>query len=187
MKKYFFISTLLLTGLLSYAQNKHIIEADNLSESQLTTIDKMASKDGWVLIKYKGENYIRNFSNSDYILSLSVHCSDTSKKPGYLIEYSDRYGDGEMGGLDFSSATSQYHAKVVFYLDGKSYENPFASGKNKNMKPFFENLKKAKKLRIDFFDAEFNPETAKEELKINRSIEFKTANAELLDQAVNCS
>lgn len=47
-------------------------------------------------------------------------------------------------------------------------------------------LKTAKILKIETFNNEFNPNTGKEELKLNRAIDFKLENAALLELPVNC-
>lgn len=189
MKNHLLIICSLFLSSITFAQNqpqKNIIDADKLSESQLAHMDRLAPKNGWVLVKYKGENHIKNFSNKDYILSLSVKCSKPAQKPGYLIEYSSNYGDKEMGGIDFLSSSKMDFAKVKFYLDGKNFENPFSKVKNSNSSLFFQALKTAKILKIETFNNEFNPNTGKEELKLNRAIDFKLENAALLDVPVNC-
>jgi len=189
MKNYLLIICSLFLSSITFAQNqqhKNIIDADKLSESQLAHMDRLAPKNGWVLVKYKGENHIRNFSNKDYILSLSVKCSKPAQKPGYLIEYSSNYGDKEMGGIDFLSSSKMDFAKVKFYLDGKNFENPFSKVKNNNFSLFYQTLKTAKILKIETFNNDFNPNTGKDELKLNRAIAFKLENAALLDVPVNC-
>ncbi|RQO71723.1 hypothetical protein DBR43_10765 [Pedobacter sp. KBW06] len=189
MKNHLLTICFLFLSSIAFAQNqqpKNSIDADKLSASQLAHMDRIAPKNGWVLVKYKGENYIRNFSNKDYVLSLSVKCSKSTQKPGYLIEYSSNYGDKEMGGIDFLSSSKMDFAKVRFHLDGKNFENPFSRAKNNNFSLFYQALKTAKILKIETFNNEFNPNTGKEELKLNRAIDFKLENAALLELPVNC-
>ena len=118
MKRHLLILGALCWSSISFAQNqqdKNIIEADNLSATQLEHINETAPKDGWVLVKYKKENYIMNFSNKDYIFKLSINCPEATQSPGYLIEYSNNYGDKEMGGIDFiSSSKMDYPLPQVF-------------------------------------------------------------------------
>jgi len=182
------MGALLLSGM-SFGQNQqpaNIIDADNLSEAELQHLNTIAPKDGWVLVKYKGEKYLRNFSNKDYILSLFIQCADATQKPGYLVEYSDEYGDKEMGGLDFLSSSDNSFSKVIFYLDGKSFSDPFSDIRSKSFSDFYQAVKSANVLKIEAFNEEMNPETGKEELKLNRGIEFKLANGTLLYQPVTC-
>lgn len=189
MKNHFLIICSLFLSSITFAQNqqhKNFIDADKLPESQLAHMDRLAPKNGWVLVKYKGENYIKNFSNKDYVLSIAVKCSKQTQKPSYLIEYSSNYGDKEMGGIDFLSSSKMDFAKVKFYLDGKNFENPFSKAKNSNSSLFYQALKTAKILKIETFNNEFNPNTGKEDLKLNRAIDFKLENAALLDLPVNC-
>lgn len=189
MKKQLLIVGSLCWSSISFAQNqqnKNIIEADNLSATQLEHLDDTAPKDGWVLVKYKKENYIMNFSNEDYIFKLSIRCPEAAQTPSYLIEYSRSYGDKEMGGIDFLSSSQMDHAKVKFYLDGKDFGDPFSNTKNKNFTDFYQALKTAKILKIEVFDQEPDPEGAKEGLKLNRSIDFKVAYGALLDTVVKC-
>jgi len=188
MKKYILIACVFCFSI-SFAQDqkdKNFIDADNLSEDQLANLANTAPKNGWVLLKYKGENHIVNYSNKEYTLWMSAKCSKTSQQPSYLIEFSNNYGDKEMGGIDFISSKGNQHAKTIFYLDGKDFENPFLKAKNKNYNVFYEALKAAKVLKIEVYDNEFDPETGKDAIKLNRSVAFKLGNGQLLDTAVNC-
>ena len=51
---------------------------------------------------------------------------------------------------------------------------------------FQEALKKGKKMTISFFDNEFDPNEGEDILKLNRSIDFKLNNSELLDEKSGC-
>ncbi len=189
MKKHLLIVCSLCWSSISFAQNqqnKNIIEADNLSATQLEHLDDTAPKDGWVLVKYKKENYIMNFSNEDYIFKLSIKCPEAGQTPSYLIEYSRSYGDKEMGGIDFISSSRMDHAQVKFYLDGKSFGDPFSNTRDQNFTNFCQALKTAGILKIEVFDQETDPEGAKEGLKLNRAIDFKVAHGALLDTPVRC-
>lgn len=66
-------------------------------------IDQLASQNGWVLIWHNGDQYVNNFSNPDYHLHMQLKCLN-EHPPGFLIEYSDNYRDGDFGGLDFLAA-----------------------------------------------------------------------------------
>ncbi|WP_118973233.1 hypothetical protein [Taibaiella koreensis] len=189
MMKQFLVIGALLLGNTSFGQNQqqaHVVEADNLSEAELQHLNTIAPKDGWVLVKYKGGTYIENFSNKDYMLSLFMQCADATQTPGYLIEYSNEYGDKEMGGLDFLNSSDNHFAKVIFYLDGKSFGDPFSNIKSKSFTDFYQAVKTAQTLKIEAFDEELNPDTGKQELRLNRGIDFKLANGALLDKPVTC-
>ena len=64
--------------------------------------------------------------------------------------------------------------------------NSFLKPKSKDFIKFYQALKTAKKITIKVFSSEMNPDTAKEELKLNRSIDFKLGNNTFLDLPVNC-
>lgn len=181
MVKYIFILFLLLVGVNSFAQKGNIIiDAEKFSEEQLSNISDIASHDGWVLLKYNGENYVSNYSNNDYILYFSVNCIESSQKPQFLIEYSDNYRDGDYGGIDFASSKDDYR-KIDFLLDGEKFKNPFKNFDKIEFKSFIETLKKATVLTINIYD-----NNAENELELNRSLDFKLENSELLDYSVNC-
>lgn len=181
MTKYILTTFLLLVGLHSFSQeNNIIIDADKFSEEQLSNISNIASQDGWVLLKYDGGNYVSNYSNKDYILYFSINCKESSQKPLFLIEYSNNYRDGDYGGIDFVSSKDE-HREVEFLLDGKEFKNPFKNLDETQFKSFIETLKKATILTINIYDY-----TANNELELNRSLDFKLENGELLDSTVNC-
>ncbi|MBD8348789.1 MULTISPECIES: hypothetical protein [unclassified Dysgonomonas] len=181
MTKYILTTFLLLVGLHSFSQeNNIIIDADKFSEEQLSNIANIASPDGWVLLKYEGENHLSNFSNKDYILYFSIKCTEPSQKPLFLIEYSNNYRDGDYGGIDFVSSKDD-HREVIFLLDGKEFKNPFKNPDEIQFEGFIEALKKATVLTINIYDY-----TASNELELNRSLDFKLGNGELLESTVNC-
>jgi hypothetical protein len=177
--------TFVLWSFISFSQSKKndtIIDTDKLSEKQLAKIDQLVSKRGWVLLKTKEGNMITNFSNKDYRLSWG-NC----KTPNIYIEYTKNYRDGTFGGIDFDASDKNKYAKVEYFLDAKNYNNPFKLFNKTKFKPFFDNLKTAKVFTINYYDKELNPETGKNEMKLNRSIDFKLANGSFLDEPTNCN
>lgn len=157
---------------------------EQMSQQEMSAFMKKLPADGWVLLSYQGALQLLNYSNKEYILNLRLNCTDGH--PGYLIEYSDDYRDGDWGGLDFVSSGKDDGKDVHFLLDGKDYKDPFAGTGTPGLKAFSEALKKAQKLTISAYDMEMNPETGKNEPKLNRSIDFKLARPELLESAVSC-
>ena len=189
MKRTVLIAFLLLLNTFSFAQkqsDKYIIDADKLSEEQFANLEKTVPRNGWILLKYQGENHILNYSNKDYTLFMYLKCANAASHPRFLVEYSNNYGDKEMGGIDFVSSKDKKFPKINFILDGKPFGDPFAKNRNKNFETFSVELKKSKILKIELFDDEMNPETGKNELKLNRTIDFKLANGELLETLVKC-
>ena len=153
---------------------KHIINTNtfppNLSDAEVSEhMKKIIPTDGWVQIIHENKNGLFNASNPDYFLFIQINCVNNNP-PGFFIEYTDNYRDGEFGGIDFLSADDP--DKSNFIVDGVDFQNPFrASGKNSFTK-FVSALKKGKKLTLK---------------TRNRSIDFKLANGELLDIPVECS
>jgi hypothetical protein len=125
-----------------------------------------------------------NYSNKNYEMSLWFNCTG-NVKPGFLIEYSDSYEDGNYDGIDYISSNTKNGNRIQFLLDDKDYGDPFAKGDDK-LALFKVSIKKAHKLTLSVFNKELNPQTGKYEEKINRSIEFKLEHGELLDRPVNC-
>lgn len=184
---------LLCVGLLNnqcWAQamnNPYLLDARGLTEAQLIQLEQSAPKDGWVVFKYYGQDFVFNYSNKEYRLRLAAKCFDNKKSPGFLIEYSNSYGKGDLVGVDFiSSANDDDFTKVVFWIDDKNYGNPFSDDKPR-FDTFIKDLKLARRLTIKIWYNEFNPETGKDEWVLNRSIDFKTANPKALDTAVECN
>lgn len=181
MVKYIFTSLLLLISLHSFAQEgKTIIDAEKFSEEQLSNISNIVSHEGWILLKYNGENYISNYSNKDYILYLTINCKESSQKPQFLVEFSDNYRDGDFGGIDFVSSKDDYR-EVEFQLDDEKFKNPFKNFDEIEFKGFIDALKQATVLTINVYDNNSNGE-----LILNRSLDFKLKNGEFLDYSSNC-
>ncbi|MDH6354818.1 hypothetical protein M2132_001149 [Dysgonomonas sp. PH5-45] len=184
MKKIIFnVFLLLLVSLSTAAQTvekRTIINIDDLSDEQLENIPNMISHDGWVLIKYNGENMVLNLSNTDYRLSFSTNCANDERMPFFMIEYSENYRDGDYGGIDFVSSKID-DKEPDFLIDGKSFGNPFHKFENNAFKKFIEALKEAKTFTIAIYDT-----NSKGKTKLNRSIDFKLANSELLDSFGIC-
>ncbi|QDW23377.1 hypothetical protein FFJ24_000430 [Pedobacter sp. KBS0701] len=183
------ILTLLLTISMYALQaqtNDHILQVpETLSEKQLSSWKKSLPKDGWFILRFKKDaDRLFNYSNKDYEMSLWLNCTEKGK-PGFLIEYSDSYGDGNYGGIDYISSNAKNGNRIQFLLDGKNFGDPFAKGDDK-LTVFKAALKKAHKLTLSVYGNEFNPRSGKDEEKLNRSIEFKLAHGELLDRPVNC-
>lgn len=195
LTKYFFIVlsfTLSSTYYKAAAQqdnNKYIINVpEQLSEAEQADWKKKLPSDGWIILRFKEQgDRLLNLSNQDYVLHLWLNCAGNSKEPaGYLVEYSDAYGDGDYGGIDFISSRSEDGHEAHFLLDGKDYKNPFEKTSNTQFREFTEALKKAKQLTLSVYDSELNPETGKDEQRLNRSINFKLAHSQLVDTPVNC-
>jgi len=181
--------TLLLTVSIyaAHAQtNDHILQVpETSSEKQLLSWKKSLPKDGWFILQFKKDgDRLFNYSNKNYEMSLWFNCTGKGK-PGFLIEYSDSYGDGNYGGIDFISSNAKNGNRIQFLLDNKNYGDPFTKGDNQ-LAAFKVALKKAHKLTLSVYGKEFNPQTGQDEEKLNRSIEFKLAHGELLDRPVNC-
>lgn len=173
MKKHLNLLICLFIGNQLFAQ-QHIINTntfqEKLNEEEIfIEIKKTMPKDGWVQIIHENKNGIFNASNPDYFLFIQLNCINNNP-PGYFIEYTDNYRDGEFGGIDFISADDS--EKANFLVDGIDFNNPFrASGKN-TFNEFVLALKKGKKLTLKVRE---------------RSIDFKLAHSELLNTLVECS
>jgi hypothetical protein len=188
MKTHIFKAILLFLSFYSFSQKKGndtIIDADKLSDKQLSNIQKIVSKKGWVVLKTKEGNMISNYSNLDYV-AYWYNCKSPSPKPTLLIEFSNHYGDGDYGGIDFFSTNKNDFDKVNYYLDDTDFKNPFKNFEKNNFKKFYSSLKTAKILTIKFYNKNQNFDTGKDELKLNRSIEFKLAHGQFLDLPVIC-
>lgn len=156
----------------SYAQEKQKeINTDGLSDEQLLKLGDNVVTDGWVHVIHEGKHYVSNFSNPEYNLRVQLNCADENP-PSYLIEYTDKYRDGNYGGIDFLRIDDP--RKVSFLVDGTNFENPFRLSAYTPAKfaTFVEALKKGKLLTVDVHN--------------NRKITFKLANPEFLDIAVEC-
>lgn len=186
MKKLIILFFLIL-NLLTYAQTEisgDFINLDPLKENELYSLQN----NGWAVIKTTdGKAYLTNFSNKDYVLHLSLTCQDPSSKPKYLIEYNNNYNDKEWGGLDFASSQVDDGKKVQFAIDQKNIENPFQKNTTIAFEKFKAALKKGKNLSLKFYNEEFNPETGKDEPRLNREIIFKLENSHLLDVPTECA
>lgn len=192
MKKLLLLSAITLTGSLLHfnataQQNSRIIDVDKFTEKQVEELEKNIPNDGWVQLNYQGKSYIANCSNKDYRMNIGLVCADGKNNPFFIIEYSSSYRDGDYGGIDFANSRNPSYTDLKVMVDGKPFGNPFSDKGKANAASFIEALKKGNKLTMSFYDTEFNPETGKDELKLNRSIDFKTAHPELLDVKVDCS
>lgn len=166
--------------------SKNIITVpEQLSDEQLMAWKKQLPTDGWLLLHFKEGDRIINLSHKEYVLHLRLNCAGNGT-PGYLVEYSEAYRDGDYGGIDFVSSNSDNGQEVRFALDGKNYGNPFAPDKKQQFKDFATALKQAKQLTLSVYDTEMDPEGGKGEQKLNRAINFKLAHGALLDKPVNC-
>lgn len=193
MKKLLLLTTIIascsMLGLNAVAQqnSSHIIDADKFTEQQFNALEKNVPNDGWVQMNYQGKSYLVNCSNKDYRMNMGLNCADSKDNPVFMIEYTSNYRDGDYEGIDFASSRNQSYAELKVLVDGKSFGNPFLEKGKANVSAFIAALKKGNKLTMSFYNTEFNPETGKDELKLNRSIDFKTAHPELLDVAVDCN
>ena len=177
-----------LLGFNAVAQqnNSHIIDADKFTEQQFNALESNVPNDGWVQMNYQGKSYLINCSNKDYRMNMGLNCANSKDHPVFTIEYTSHYRDGDYDGIDFASSRNQSYADLKVLVDGKSFGNPFSEKGKANVDAFLAALKKGTKLTMSFYNSEFNPETGKDELKLNRSIDFKTAHPELLDTKVDC-
>jgi hypothetical protein len=171
-----------VNGFSQKIQNDTLIDTEKLSTNQIENIGKIASQRGWVMLKSKDGNTVINFSNKDYLILWS-NC----KKPKMLIEYTQHYRDGEYAGVDFDETDKNNYAKIDYVIDSKNYNNPFKNYEAIKFNFFFSALKTAKVLTIKYYDKELNAETGKNELKLNRSIDFKLANGAFLDEKTVCN
>lgn len=178
MKKYLLTAAFLGCSLFLNAQNDSTINIDKIGASKFY---KLQTK-GWVILESGSEKKLANFSNKDYILHFSLDCNP----PSYFIEYNDNYRDGDFGGIDFASSGESNFQKTSFFIDGKDFKNPFDSEKKSSVSDFKSALMKGKKLSIQFFNEEFNPEKGKDELKLNREINFALENSDLLKTSFTC-
>lgn len=173
MKKYFPVLISLFITTQFFAQ-QHIINTNtfskNLNEEDIfIEIKKTMPRDGWVQIIHENKNGVFNASNPDYFLFIQLNCVNNNP-PGFFIEYTDNYRDGEFGGIDFMSADDP--EKANFIVDGIDFKNPFRSSGKESFSKFVSTLKRGKKLTIE---------------TRNRSIDFKLAHGELLGIPVECS
>ncbi|SFO29441.1 hypothetical protein SAMN05421741_13413 [Paenimyroides ummariense] len=173
MKKYFPVLICVFITTHFFAQ-QHIINTNtlpaNLSDAEISEhMKKVMPRDGWVQIIHENKNGVFNASNPDYFLFIQLNCVNNNP-PGFFIEYTDNYRDGEFGGIDFMSADDP--EKANFIVDGVDFKNPFRSSGKESFTKFVSALKKGKKLTLK---------------TRNRSIDFKLAHGELLDIPVECS
>lgn len=193
MKKLLLLTAITVAGgmlsLSAVAQqnNSHIIDGDKFTEKQVDELEKNVPNDGWVQMNYQGKSYILNCSHKDYRMNMGLVCADGQYDPFFIIEYTNSYRDGDYGGIDFASSRNPSYTDLKVMVDGKSFGNPFSDKGKASLGAFIAALKKGTKLTMSFYNTEFNPETGKDELKLNRSVDFKTAHPELLDVKVDCS
>lgn len=185
MKKIILILFCLTASFLSAQTNKDdFINTNQLKEKELYSTQTK----GWILLKNdEGESYLANLSNKEYIFYLSLNCKNQAIKPSYLIEYNNNYDDGDWGGLDFSSSERENGKIVKWSIDQKEIDNPFAKNATSGFEKFKAALKIGKKLSLKFYTAEYNPNTGKEEPRLNREIIFNLENNHLLDVSTDCS
>lgn len=185
--KHFLLIGFLFLGITTFSQKMKVINVNNLSESELENIDEIVDKEGWVNIIFEGESSVRNFSNKEYIFTILMNCSDKSYTSKYLIEYSKDYSDGTYAYIDFVNSVTNKFTKTIFYIDGKDFGDPFSEFEKESFSVFHQALKSGKLLTISFYHMDMNPETGDDELSLNRTIDFKLANGELLDTPVDCN
>lgn len=154
------------------------IDASKLSSSELYSI----STDGWAMLAYNGDQFLCNFSNPDYILHLSLTCKDASQQGSYLIEFSNKYRDGDYGGIDFTSSADNQFDKIVLSVDGIVLDNPFSNKDASQLTAFKKALAQGKEFTMQFYDTSYESDA----LEINRTIIFKLANSHLLEVATDC-
>ncbi len=185
MKKQLLFLLFALVSITLCAQNSESILVDEQPVSEKEFYD--IKNNGWSIIKFQGLTLLGNFSNKDYVLRLNINCNDVSKKPSFLIEYSNNYRDGKWGGVDFISSKSNDLKMIVFFIDDQEFKNPFIEGNEGALTSFKEAIKNGKTLKIKFFNTEYNPDIAKDELKLNREVGFTLKNSHLLATPVTCN
>lgn len=185
--KHLLLIGFLFLGITSFSQTMKVINVDELTEVQLENLDEIVDKEGWVNIIFRGESSARNFSNKEYILNVLMNCSDKSYSPKYLIEFTKHYRDGTYAYIDFVNSVTNKFTKTNFHIDHKDFGDPFSEFEKESFAEFHQALKSGKLLTISFYHMEMNPETGDDELSLNRSIDFKLANGELLDIPVDCN
>ncbi|SKB91546.1 hypothetical protein SAMN05660841_03061 [Sphingobacterium nematocida] len=185
--KHLLLVGFLFLGITSFSQTRKVINVDELTEVQLENLDEIVDKEGWVNIIFEGESSTRNFSNKEYILTVLMNCSDSSYVPKYLIEFTKHYRDGTYAYIDFVNSVTNKFTKTSFYIDRKDFGDPFSEFDKESFAVFHHALKSGKLLTISFYHMAMNPETGDDELSLNRSIDFKLANGELLDTPVDCN
>ncbi|MFC6267453.1 hypothetical protein [Frigoriflavimonas asaccharolytica] len=187
MKKLLFLSLCTLFSLNLLAQKYDDKVSIDVQKIDAEEFYKIQNK-GWVILDQEnGMKDLANFSNKNYVLYLSLNCKTNSDTPpSFLVEYNGNYGDKEWGGLDFASSRSGDFQKISFFVDAKEVENPFVKMSDKKIESFKEILKKGKTLTIKFYNTEFNPNTGKDELKINRELSFELKNSQLVDVPTYC-
>lgn len=185
--KHLLLIGFLFLGTITFSQTMKVINLDELTEDQLENLDEIVDKEGWVNIIFEGESSARNFSNKEYIFTVLMNCLDSDYTPKYLIEFTKHYRDGTYTYIDFVSSVKDKFTKTNFQIDQKDFGDPFAEFEKESFAVFHQALKSGKLLTISFYHMEMNPETSDDELSLNRSIDFKLANGELLDIPVDCN
>lgn len=185
MKNYFFSILFIVSSFVAFSQSS---ENDSVVTPTVLTSKNMYSyqNNGWELMEYAERKFLLNLSNKEYVLLFRITCKQEGKKPNFLIEYSNNYRDGNYGRIDFTNSRDERFEKTVILIDEVETANPFEKSDEKGLQEFINLLKKGKTLTFQFYDLEYNPETEKEELELNRALNFKLENSELLDHAVDC-
>lgn len=186
--KHLLLIITLCSGTALWGQGLKVVNADSLSEAELSHLDDMVDKEGWVQLMVEGRNSIRNFSNKDYILSMYLNCQDPGQAgPQYLIEYSRHYRDGSFEFIDFSSSQQSKFDQVIFKIDNEDFGDPFSGYTAEHFSRFRKALQSGKSLTISFYGESLNPDTGESERSLNRSIDFKLGHGTLLNTPVDCN
>lgn len=184
MLKFFITTIFILSWQYSIGQTNsaQTINADNITREEVYA----TRTDGWATLIFEKAKHLANFSNQDYILHFNVNCKAKGQHPSFLIEFSDHYRDGNYGGIDFTSSESDQYDKIQFSIDKQVFGDPFKPYNEATFKVFLKKLMVSKLLTIKFYDSTENPDTGKFDLKLNRKIDFKLANPELLEEQYEC-
>jgi hypothetical protein len=167
-----------------WAQSKTYFKFEELNEKNIQQVRKEGSKEGWIIIEKNNEKYLVNFSNAEYTLFFGLNCEVRSNSPYFLVEYTDKYRDGDFAGIDFISSSRADYDKVDFLVDKQNFGNPFKEVEH--IQGFEDALKAGKLLTINVYMQEAAPEATPEALSLIRTLKFKINNPELLNEAIYC-
>lgn len=158
------------------ALNKNKIDLATMKKGQEEDFYKNLPKDQWLYLYFQKDQhhfaYISNYTSKRWQISMALNCKDPNKKPYYLIEDQD--------GADELKAYEEYYSRVEFFLDDKSFADPFHDYQPAQFENFKNAMYKAHVLKIVNYMNELNPKTGREEETVRREFIFQNQPAELL-------